>query len=243
MYAPQPAAPRPPRPSPLSSLLAHPERSAALLALLIGFASIMSAFVAWRASLASIDASRYESLAVQQQARQQQIERELEGLVEQDLRFINSYQEHALAARELNAQAEALRDTDPDAANLLDLQAQGESALARSVIPFFMGASGIALADDGSVPYDRAFVLRNLEQGNIEWRELRVQPAPELAQRADARTIYLIAVAALFVAALFFLTIAQVSRTLIRVRQVFFVGGAALALVGMLGFILVELLA
>ena len=223
--------------------MSHPERSAALLALLIGFASVFSAVIAWRASLASIDASRYESLAVQQQARRQQIERELEGLVEQDLRFVNVFGEHALAGRELAAQAEAMRESDPDTADRLDLQAQGESALARAVTPFFLGATGIYLAEDGSVPYDRAFVLRNLQEGNIEWRELRAQRTLELAQRADDHTLNLIAVAALVIAALFFLTVAQVSRTMVRVRQAFFLAGAVLVLVGALGFVLVELLA
>src|SRR5512132_3750711 len=69
------AASSPPPGRRLRVLLQHPERSAALLAILIGFASIMSAVIAWRASLASIDASRYDSLPVQQQARRQQIER------------------------------------------------------------------------------------------------------------------------------------------------------------------------
>lgn len=239
MYGPQTA---PPHPSRLSILLSHPERSAALLALLIGFASVFSAVVAWRASLASIDASRYESLAVQQQARRQQIERELGGLVEQDLRFVNVYQEHALGARELQAQADALRGGDPDTADLLDLEAQGELALARAVTPFFLGASGIYLADDGSVPYDRAFVLQNLQESNVEWRELHAQNTLGLAQRADDRTLNLIAIAALIIAALFFLTVAQVSRALPRVRQAFFAVGAVMVLFGTLGFLLVELL-
>jgi uncharacterized membrane protein (DUF2068 family) len=221
----------------------HPERSAVLLALLIGFASIMSAVIAWRASLASIDASRYESLAVQQQARRLQIERELEGTVEQDLRFVDAYQEHALAARQLQAQADALRPTDPTTADQLDLQAQGELALARSVTPFFLGAGGIHLAEDGSVPYDRAFVLRNLQEGNVELREIRSQRTLELAQAADSRTLSLIAVAALMVAALFFLTVAQVSRSLVRIRQAFFVAGAVLVAVSTLGLLLVEVLA
>ena len=77
----------------------HPQAFSVALAVLIGFASVFSAVVAWRASLASIDASRYDSLAVQQTARRGQIERELEGLIAQDLRFVNVYQEHALAAR------------------------------------------------------------------------------------------------------------------------------------------------
>ena len=238
MYGPPPD----PRESRLRALLKHPERSAALLAVLIGFASVMSAVIAWRASLASIDASRYESLAVQQQARQQQIERELEGVVEQDLRFLNMFQEHALASRELQAQAESLRESDPGTADNLDLEAKGQSALARTIQSFFLGASGIYLADDGSVPYDRDYVLRNLSEGNVELRELRAQHPADLAQHADERSLNLIGTAALIVAALFFLTVAQVSRARLRVRQGFFATGGVLVLVGTLGFLLVELL-
>jgi hypothetical protein len=221
----------------------HPQRSAGLLAVLIGFASVFSAVVAWRASLASIDASRYESLAVQQTAREGQIERELEGLIAQDLRFVNVYQEHALAARELQTQADSLRASDPDSADVLDLQAQAARDLARAVTPFFLGASGVSLSDDGTVAYDTAYVLRNLEEGDQELRELRTQHTQELAQRADARSLALIGVAALVVAALFFLTIAQVSRARARLRQTFFMAGAILVLVGTIGFVLVELLA
>ena len=88
----QPAPPPPARPNRIRSLVAHPQASAALLAILIGYASILSAVLAWRASLASLDASRAESITVQQQARIGQVERELEGLVAQDLRFVNAYQ-------------------------------------------------------------------------------------------------------------------------------------------------------
>jgi hypothetical protein len=230
-------------PSRIGTYARHPQASAGLLAILIGFASVFSAVVAWRASLASIDASRYQSLAVQQTARKGQIERELEGLIAQDLRFVNVYQEHALAARELKTQADSLRTSDPNAADVLDLQSQAAMDLARSVQPFFLGASGITLGDDGTVEYDTAYVLRNLEEGNVELRELRTQRTQELGQKADARSLALIGVAALIVAALFFLTIAQVSRTRARLRQVFFVAGGVLVLVGTIGFVLVELLA
>ena len=226
----------------LNVLTRHPELSAALLALLIGFASVFSAVIAWRASLESIDASRYESQVVQQQARQQQIRRELEGIVEQDLRFVSTYQEHALAAREMRAQADAVRDTDPDVADALDLEAQSRLALARAIQPFFLGASGIELGTDGTVAYDRAYVLRNLEASNVELRELRTLPTVELERRADAREISFIGVGAIVVTALFFLTVAQVSRTRVLVRQLFFGAGAVLVLAGMVGFVLVEAL-
>ena len=54
--------------------------ASALLALLIGYTSILSAVVAWRASLSSIDAGRLESLAVQEQARREQLLGEATGI-------------------------------------------------------------------------------------------------------------------------------------------------------------------
>ena len=234
--------PAPPRPSRIRVLARHPERSAVLLAVLIGFASVFSAAIAWRASLASIDASRYQSLAVQQQARREQIERELEATVQQDLRFVTDFQQHSLAARELQTQADSIRATDATAADTLDLQAQSELALARAMKPFFTGAGGVALDDDGTVPYDKAFVLRNLSESNAELRELRTSGVTALSNQANAKSIDLIAVAALVVAALFFLTVAQVSRTRLRIRQAFFVAGGLMVVVGVLGFVGIEVL-
>lgn len=233
----------PSRESRLGALVRHPQLSAALLALLIGFASVFSAVIAWRASLASIDSSRYQSLAVQQQARREQIERELEGIVEQDQRFVVEFQEDALAARELQAQADSIRATDPDAADILDLEAQSRLAMARATKPFFLGATGITLDANGTVPYDSAYVLRNLSESNTELRELRTSNVSGLASRGNAKSINLVAVAALIVAALFFLTIAQVSRGRVRLRQAFFIVGGVMVLVGALVFIFVEVLA
>jgi len=227
----------------VNALVRHPERSAALLAVLIGFASVFSAVIAWQASLASIDASRFQSLAVQQQARREQIERELEGTVEQDQRFVADFQEHALAARELQAQADAVRATDSSAADSLDVQAQSESALARALKPFFLGAGGVALDSNGTVPYDKAFVLRNLEDTTPELRELRNSNVASLADAAGAKSLNLVGVAAIVIAALFFLTVAQVSRTRFKVRQAFFVAGGLLVLVGTLLFVMVEVVA
>jgi hypothetical protein len=233
----------PPRPSRLAVLARHPQRTAVLLALLIGFASVFSAVIAWRASLASIDASRYQSLAVQQQARREQIERELEATVEQDLRFVADFQEHSLAARELHSQAESIRSTDSAAADQLDVQAQSEEALARSLEPFFQGAGGVTLAADGTVPYDKAFVLSSLENGNSELRELRTSNVADLANNANAKSIDLVGIAALVVAALFFLTVAQVSKTRVRVRRAFFVAGGIMVFVGAVLFLFVEIVA
>jgi hypothetical protein len=240
---PSPAQTAPARPSRVRVLVTHPERSGALLAILIGFASVFSAVLAWQASVASIDASRYQSLAVQQQARREQIERELEGTVEQDQRFVAQYQEHALAARELQSQADSIRATDAQTADALDVQAQSESAQARALQPFFLGATGIYLDENGNVPYDKAFVLRNLQDSNLELRDLTTSTVSQLAEQADNKSIQLVAVAAVIIAALFFLTVAQVSRTRPRIRQIFFVAGGLMVLAGTLLFLFVEFVA
>ena len=232
----------PQRSSRLGALLRHPQRSAVLLAVLIGFASILSAAVAWRASLESNDASRYQSLAVQQQARREQIEDELQATVEEDQRFVAEYEEDALAARQLQSQADSTRTTDPASADQLDLGAQSRLAMARTLEPFFT-AQGVSLDADGTVHYDAAYVLRVLSDGDPELRELETSKVGDLQSRANNRSIDLIGVGALIVAALFFLTIAQVSRTRVRLRQVFFVAGGLMVGVGAVGFLLVELLA
>jgi hypothetical protein len=253
-YLPSDAPPSPPLPtsppahppareSRLRTAIRHPERSGALLALLIGFASVFSAVLAWRASLASIDSSRYESLAVQEAARRNQLERLAEGTVDQDERFVIIFQEHALAARELQAQADELRATDPTQADILDLEAQAQLALARATQPFFLGAGGIALGDDGTVAYDRDFVVTNLKEGDVELRELSTERNVANAARADARALNLIGVAAVVISALFFLTVAQVSRGRPRMQQAFFAAGALLVSVGGLGWLIVELFA
>ncbi len=226
----------------LRELLRSPEGLAAALAILIGLASLLSAALAWRASLASIDSSLYQSLSVQQQARVEQIERQLEGIVGQDERFVGAYQEDAVVAHQLAVQADQLRSSDPATADQLDLEAQARLALARSVEPFFQGAN-VSVADDGTVAYDHAYVLRNLESINVELRELRTENSGELADRADNRSLNLIGVAALIVAALFLLTIAEVSHGRVRLRQAFLVAGAVMVVTGTVAFALVEVLA
>lgn len=223
------------------SLRQRPDTVAIVLALLIGFASVFSAVVAWRASLAAIDSSRLQSLAVQEQARRQQLEGQLESIVAQDERFLAVYQEHALAARQLQAQADALRTTDSQAADELDLQAHAQRALARAAQPFFLGAVGVELTEEGAVGYDRDFVLRNLRAGHVELRELRPEETEAEAQRADARTTALLGVAAIVIAALFFLTVAQISRRRLRVRHGFLTAGAVLVAAGTAGLLLIEL--
>ena len=78
------------------------------------------------------------------------------ALVDQDLRFVNVFQEHALAARELQTQADALARHRCRRGRSLDLRGQSELALARAVTPFFLGAGGHRARRGRHGPYDRA---------------------------------------------------------------------------------------
>ena len=114
--------------------------------------------------------------------------------------------------------------------------------MARTLEPLFT-AQGIALGADGKVAYDPAYVLRVLSDGNNELRELTTSNVGDLENHATSRAIDLIGIGALIVGALFFLTIAKVTRTSVRLRQFFFAAGGMVVVVGSVGFVLVELLA
>jgi len=86
-------------------------------------------------------------------------------------------------------------------------------------------------------------VLRNLEDTTPELRELRNSNVAALADAAGAKALNLVGVAAVIISALFFLTVAQVSRGRLKVRQVFFAAGGLLVLVGTLLFLIVEFVA
>ena len=84
-----------------------------------------------------------------------------------------------------------------------------------------------ALAEDGSLALDRAF--------KIEWASAEstqdLDPAPELAaaEASRGRAERLVGLAALMIAAAFFLTLAQISKT--RAHLLYFGGGVGVFVV------------
>lgn len=245
LSCPRPVSEAPSPPETTAARARRPTREqavGALLALLIGYTSILSAVVAWRASLSSIDAGRYESLAVQEQARREQLLRQSEGVVSQDLRLVTGYREHALAALELQAQADEVRADNPELAETLDLEAHGRRALARALQPFVLGQAGVSLNDDGTAAYDAERILRLMRESDTELRELRPEVTLESANAADRHTLTLVALAALLVAGLLFLTIAQVTRRRGGLRLGAMAVGAALVGLGTVAVIGVEVL-
>lgn len=187
------------------------------VAFLIAVVSIVSALVAWRASLAQNDAQGLDIRAIQELAQVQQARQGLQSLVDQDRRFVARAQEHLLTAKQLRAEADSIRATDATRADQLDQQAQDEDALARVLSPFFLAAGGIVLGDNDQIGYDAAYVQRNLEQNDETMRQLHPDETRTSATIAHARALDLIGIALVLVVSLFFLTLAEVGRRRLRV--------------------------
>ena len=220
---------------------AQQDRLRAAIPLFIAVASIGSAFVGWRASVYSSDAGELDRRATQALIRERQIRAEFEGEVTQDLRLFASYQEHILMWRLLERDAASVRRQDPRLAADLDSQAESERAAARAIAPQFRGQSPGLGDANGIVSYDRraglAFIESEISPSIAELEALRSEPTAEDADRARTKSVNLFGVAALFVAALFFLTLAQLGRAVNR--QTYFSAGVAVLILATLLFHLV----
>jgi hypothetical protein len=230
------AAPDPAAPDPTAGMR-DDIRTTVWMAVVIAVLSILIAIAAWRSTEADSVASDLDSSAIQQLARQQEEHGHLEGIVAQDLWLFPRYQEHALAAARLTAEADGLRALDPGLAARLDLEAQGHAALARSLLPFFQGGTP-AIDADGMSVYDRDYVLRNLEAGSIGLQDLRPDEALAAAGQAHAKAGSLVGLVILFAACLLLVSIAQASR--LAIRRPLAAAGTLGAVIGAILLVLVE---
>lgn len=210
----------------------NPERGPGfrtIVAILIAVVSVLGAIAAWRSAVISITAADLNEDGMLELVQREQIRAQIEAQVDQDLRLFSRFRTHVVAWDLLQKDADAQRRRRPEVADALESQAQAELAQARALIPFFR-ASAPELRPD--THYDRAFALENLETLNGSLRELDPEGAFADGEREFARTVNLVLVVALFVASLFFLTLAQFARE--QIRGIFAGAGtvvAALALV------------
>jgi hypothetical protein len=204
------------------------------VAFLIAVVSMAGAFVTARASLLSVRASDLDQLSLQQLVQQQQLLADIEGEVAQDRRLFGRYQEHVLAWRLLEKDAAEARG---QLAEDLEAQARERLALARSMRPFFSFRPDLG-DDDGRVEYDPAFTRRHLVDTTVELGDLRPEDTFATAQGLHVQIVRLIGVAALLIAALVFLTLAQLIRP--AVRRTFAASGVVVFVVGVILFAVVE---
>lgn len=201
-------------------MVGEPERGGrwsfrTVIAICIAVVSVLGAVAAWRAAVISIRASDLNEEGMLQLVQKEQVRARLESTVDEDLRLFAEYQTHVRHWQLLKRDARKVRRSNPELSAALNAEAQGELAVARALIPFFRGGTP-ALGTGADLAYERDFVLRNLQRTDPVFRELHPETSFALAREEHARTVQLVLVLALFVAGLFFLTLAQFTRVTIR---------------------------
>ena len=205
----------------------------------IAVVSMLGAVVAWRASIVSSDASDLNQFATQELAEQQQILARHQNEVNQDIRLLASFQEHAWLEKRYRDDAKKVKKSSPDLAKGLQVRANGEAGLKREVEQFFLG--GYPAVDDAkaTASYSSETALRELADQDARLAELRPVALSEEAAGRHRQALQLVGVGAIFVVALFFLTIAQLAE-LPRGTTFGLIGGAV-AVIGLLLFVFVGL--
>ena len=132
-----------------------------VVAVLIAAVSLLGAGVAWSASVSSNHSSDLNQQAQQEFLLRHQILTSAQAAVGEELRKVGAFQEQITAERILRQQADRFRQTQPDVAAILDEQAQGQAALARTTAASFFAAFP-TVGPDGTVSYDRRQAVNNL---------------------------------------------------------------------------------
>jgi hypothetical protein len=243
---PQPPASSPPGPAPSNAGgPAPPARARGIsdagfttfVAVVITLVSVLIAVGAWRTTDASNRASDLDSLVIQQLARRQQEMEDLNGQVDLDLRLFARYQAYTLAAATLDKAATAAGEPGAIDRQMLEVEAQGQRALARVLNQFFRGAFP-AVDAEGVATYDPVRVLRNLVAGSTRLADLRPEVTQGRADLAHRQTAAFVLLVILLTACLVVLTLAQVVHG--RPRAPLAAAGTLAALGGLVLLVLVE---
>ncbi len=203
-----------------------PKGAAIVISLLMATVSIISAVVANRAAYWSATAGDLGGQAIQEVLETQQIEDDLRSMVDADTRLIGRYDAAWKRAEQLRTQAAALRTSDPATAAQLDIEGQGEFGVDVALWRFFR-ATVPSYDAEGELGFDPRAALTALRAGDVRLAELARSDARAQAAEARERTNALVAVAAVFVASLFALTVAEVGSG--RRRRIALVAGIVLA--------------
>ena len=205
----------PPPPTPGADRRMSDARFTTLAAVLITLISIQIAVGAWRTTEAASRASDLDSLVIQQLARRQQEIQAINGLVDLDLRLLSRYQGYVLTAARLDDAAAGIGDSGELDRQMLEVDAQGQRALARVMSQFFQGGYP-AVDADGMADYDPDGVLRRLEAASYRLADLQPEATAVRADQAHRQVAAFVLIVILFAACLVLLTLAQVSRNRLR---------------------------
>jgi hypothetical protein len=189
---------------------------------------VLGAGVAWSASQSSNRSSDLNQQAQQEFLLRHQILTSAEAVVGEELRRVGTFQEQINGERILREQANRYRKTQPDVAAILDAQAQGQAALARTTGYYFFAAFP-QVGADGRVTYDQKQAVKNLLTQYVVYQQLHPAQTQAAANREDRKYRRTVAVGIVLVLALFFLTLAEI---VVRRLRYAFAGAGLLALVG-----------
>ena len=213
------------------------DRIAIVIAFLVATVSIVSAVVAGRAAVWASTAGAYDATVLQEAIERQQLEGDRAADANADVQLATRYDDAVQRALGLRAAADGLRPTDPMGAARLDLQAQAAWGIDLALWRFFR-LQVPAYDADGHLVLDTASAIDAQLAADPRLAELRRSNTPTLAAAAHARTTSLVAIAVLFVAALFAFTLGEVWRG--RRRWVPLATGVVLAAAGLAATIVVD---
>ncbi|HEX9824627.1 MAG TPA: hypothetical protein VGB51_09600 [Actinomycetota bacterium] len=208
-----------------------------IVAVLIAVVSALGATAAWRASVISIRASDLTEDGLLELVQKEQIRAQLDSQIDQDLRLLAQYQRHVNAWRLLREDAKEVRGDEPQLAETLEAQARTEIGQARALAPFFRTSSPGLGEADGTFEFDRDFVRRQLLEFQPEFTDLRPDATFRESRETFEITVNLVLVVALFIASLFFLTLAQFTSE--RIRGLFAGAGVLVAAAAVALFLVV----
>ena len=236
----EPPLPPPPplETQPRASASEPSKRYRLVVALLIVIASLAGAGVAWSASVESTRASDLDQLAQQQFLEVQQILTSGRADVAEELRKVGTFQQQISSQRFFAEKAQELANKYPALAAQLASEAQGQASLARNTAALFFAAFP-QISQDGAVTYDQEQALNNLLGRYVIYQQLHPAEIQQEAAAAHLKTSRIVGVGIILVAALLFLTLAQVARS--RSRHAFLVVGTAVLVAGLVLWVVVAL--
>lgn len=200
------------------------------IALGIVVVSVLGSLMSYRASLAEQKSARSEKLAAQQEVTREALLSTNNQLVDQDLRIFGRLQQNLLLARELQREAAQLPSGSAQARELA-IQAQQELALARAQQSFLQGGG---LDATGDLPrYSSRLARQQAIAADQDLQRLTPHALALEAKTVHTRVVKLVGLAALFIAALFFLTLAEATTG--GMRRTFVVLGLTVALGAAIG--------
>jgi hypothetical protein len=185
------------------------------VALLIVFISVVATLVGWRASEWSGRAADGRQRALGMALLREQAVAHDRSLIMADLRALGPYAQHMELAHLLRREVGvARRRGQARRAEDLRVAALGEQQLAAQTKQFTVDPTVRA----GRVHYDARAALAEIEQDDQSLLKYDPTPLRASAARAQRKAVDLAGIATLFVAALVFATLAQITREGLRER-------------------------